>query len=593
MDIKTFLIDAILVVVKELHPELEEDKLNRLDGMNYNNLQFNFSTVIYPKLGFGKSEYINLTNRLANIIRTKETFEHFDVQTQGCSLIFVPKMTYLSEYIINNTLDVHAAQLTDTPQNVLVDYSSPNMAKDMHVGHLRSTIIGHTIANMFEAAGHTVHRINHIGDFGTAFGQIIETMREQGMLDNDEYKDTLTLLEIQNMYREGKTKYKTDSEFASRALETTTKLQNNDPEIIEIWTVLCDVTKRLNNSIYSRLGIYGLIEVGESYYQPMLSDIVAELEEKGLIETEESGLKIINTELYDNPLIVMKSDGGFTYDTTDLAAIRHRLCELQMDQIHYVVGSGQGSHFNMIFDVAKRAGWLTIQRVEHIGFGDIMEKLDNGKLVKFSSRRADGTDIRLEDLLNDGVQHAKGSIVNPEERGLSSEEITRIANVVGHSAIKYADLSTTRTQNYTFSFDRMLSLKGNTAVYLLYNYTRINSIFTKAGLNPKEIISNSQLVIEHPKEFQLAMKCMSFVYILQEAQQSLLPSKICDYMYQLSGVYSSFFTECQCVTYKTEEESTEQQIADINFSRLILCELTRRIMKCCFDILGIDTLIKM
>lgn len=497
----------------------------------------------------------------------KKNFIFFSLTKEGIKYYF--KNFFKLNNMINETIN---------KKNILVDFSSPNIAKDMHVGHLRSTIIGDTICNLFEEQGHNVYRVNHIGDFGLQFGMII-----QQLFDNyDDFKKSgITISTLQEFYATSKKSFNEDDEFRKKAYQRVVDLQSNNKKVVEAWNFIKDVSREAYEGIYNRLNVT-LDEVGESFYQSMIPSIVKELEEKNLLIVEE-GRKIIKVAGYSVPLTIVKSDGGYTYDTTDLAAIRYRLIELKMDNIYYVVDVGQSLHFNLVFEIAKMAGWLTTQDVRHIGFGLVLG--ENGK--RFRSR--DGDTVKLIDLLDGSIEKAK-EVLQTKETNLSKNESKKVITNVAYGAIKYADLSTCRTTSYKFSYDRMLSLEGNTAVYLLYAYVRISAIIRKSGdyfINSLQKINNFD--IETKEEIELCKYIFKFPDIISRVSDNLQFHVLSEYLYNLSKVFHNFFKKCRCIQYENDKKT----IKDVNYNRLLLSEMTRRVMAKCFNILNIETLEKM
>lgn len=498
------------------------------------------------------------------------------------SIIFDPTMLNLN-ILLKHVLELDDNVILNTTQKnkILVDFSSPNIAKDMHVGHLRSTIIGDSICRLFEQQGHNVLRINHIGDFGLQFGMLI-----QYIFDNypNFENDNINITDLQTFYAESKKCFDNSSEFKKKAYEKVVSLQsnsNNDNKVINAWNFIKDVSRKAYNDLYTRLDIT-LDEVGESFYQPMIPNLIEELKSKKLLELED-GRQIIRVKSVKVPLTIVKSDGGYTYDTTDLAAIRYRLVDLNVDKLYYVVDVGQSNHFKQIFEVAKTAGWLkSNQLVEHIGFGLVLNE-DNRR---FRSR--DGDTVKLVNLLDEAIQRVD-KVNNTKNRGFSEEYTELINKNIGYGAIKYADLSTTRTKDYVFSFDSMLALKGNTAPYLLYAYVRICSIIRVAG-NLFDEKKMYDIDIKEVEECELAKYILHFMSAIEKLSSDLMFHGLSAYLYELSEHFNRFFVKCRCIQF---DDDTGKQITFVNYSRLLLCAITKKIMKQCFYILGINVLDRM
>ncbi len=462
-------------------------------------------------------------------------------------------------------------------QRIIVEFSSPNIAKELHVGHLRSTIIGDCLARVFEFLGHDVLRLNHIGDWGTQFGMLITYMREHvpEVLEGKKQTDLVSLMQ---WYRASKKCFDEDPEFKKRSQLQVVKLQGGDEVALASWTMICDISRKAFQEIYQLLDVK-ITERGESFYNPFLASTVADLEKRGMV-TISDGAKCIYLEGFvgrdDTPLpmIIQKSDGGYNYDTTDMAAIRHRIEVEKADRIIIVTDAGQSLHFQMVFKAAEKAGYLDPKkvRVDHVPFGVVL----GADGTKFKTRSGDTE--KLADLLYEAVKQAK-VILHERLPELSEKELTHTAEVLGIDAVKYADLSSHRIKDYMFSYDRMLRFEGNTAAFLLYAYVRIQSIKRKVG---KEIASlKSRIVLEHPSEIDLALHLRRFGEILESVAEELLPNRLAEYLYTLAEKFHAFFRDCR-VEGTPEEDS-----------RLLLCEAAGRILHQGLQILGLKTLEKM
>jgi arginyl-tRNA synthetase len=469
-------------------------------------------------------------------------------------------------------------------QKMIVDFSSPNIAKEMHVGHLRSTIIGDSIARVLEFQGHDVLRLNHVGDWGTQFGMLITYLREV-------YPDALTtanalvLGDLVEFYRQAKVRFDQDETFKETSRQEVVRLQAGAEDSRRAWQLLCEQSRREFQLIYDDLGIK-LTERGESFYNQFLPQIVEELEKTGLL-VENQGAKCVFLEGFTNkegeplPLIVQKTDGGYNYATTDLAALRHRIETEKATRIIYVTDAGQTNHFMQFWQVAKRAGWIP-ENVElvHVAFGIV--KGEDGKKLKTRS----GETVRLRELLDEAVSDAKNDLetrIKTEGRTETQEFIDHVAEVVGLSAVKYADLSQNRTSDYIFSFDKMLSLQGNTAPYMLYAYVRIQGISRKGNIDWQQLETDIQLVLEAEEELVLAKHLLQLQVILEEVAQDLLPNRLCQYLFELSQKFNQFYEQCAVV--KAEEPQRT--------SRLALCDLTAKTLKLGLSLLGISVLERM
>ncbi len=468
---------------------------------------------------------------------------------------------------------------------VVVDFSSPNIAKEMHVGHLRSTIIGDSLARVLEFRGHRVLRLNHVGDWGTQFGMLI-THLKQVAPETLNRADAVDLGDLVAFYREAKKRFDEDEAFQATSREEVVKLQGGDPVSLKAWGLLCDQSRREFQKIYDRLDIR-LSERGESFYNPYLASVLSGLQEAGLLVTDD-GAECVFLEGVNGkdgkplPVIVRKSDGGFNYATTDLAAIRYRFA-LAPDgdgarRVIYVTDAGQANHFAGVFQVAKRANWIPEHgRLEHVPFGLVQG--EDGKKLKTRS----GDTVRLRDLLDEAVERAEADLRRRlEEEGRSEDDqfIEHVAGTVGLAAVKYADLSQNRITNYQFSFDRMLALQGNTAPYLLYAVVRIAGIARKGGDLEAEA---GMLQFSEPQEWSLVRELLKFDAVIAEVEEELLPNRLCSYLFELSQVFNRFYD--QVPVLKAEGQSLP--------SRLALCRLTADTLKSGLGLLGIATLERM
>jgi len=485
--------------------------------------------------------------------------------------------------IIQNNPRLGVEKVTE-PERVVVDFSSPNIAKEMHVGHLRSTIIGDAIARVLEFRGYDVLRLNHVGDWGTQFGMLITYLKEV-YPDALTTADVLDLGDLVSFYKQAKVRFDSDDDFKKISQQAVVKLQAGDPDNLKAWKLLCEQSRREFQVIYQLLDI-NLIERGESFYNPFLPAVVSELEDIGLL-TEDDGAKCVFLEGFSNkdgnplPLIIQKSDGGYNYATTDLAALKYRINTDQVDRIIYVTDAGQSNHFTQFFQVAKRADILTDKTtVVHVPFG--LVKGEDGKKLKTRS----GDTIRLIDLLTEAVKRSRQDIetrLAEESRQETPEFINHVAQVVGIAAIKYADLSQNRTSDYVFSYDKMLSLQGNTAPYLIYAYARIKSISREGNINYDQLGENALILLKEVTELELAKDLLKLTEVIKEVESSLLPNRLCDYLYELSKKYNKFYENCPVL--KADEP--------IKTSRLILCDLTARTLQLGLSLLGIDVLERM
>lgn len=464
-------------------------------------------------------------------------------------------------------------------KKMVIDFSSPNTAKEMHVGHLRSTIIGDSISRLFEFLGYDVLRLNHIGDWGTSFGMLIAHMKDT-QTDVLEGKKKTDLTHLVEWYRESKAKFDQDADFKKRSQLEVVELQSGNVESLKAWNIICDISRKAYQEIYDLLDIH-LVERGESFYNPFLADVVSDLEGKKLVQLSD-GAKCVFVPGFENregeplPFIIQKSDGGYNYATTDIASIRHRLSNEKGDVLFYVTDAGQQSHFAMLFETAKMAGYYdpTKTRVEHIPFGLVLGA--DGR--KFRTREGDTE--RLIDLLDTAIVHAR-KIVDERHPDMSEKEKAELAHTIGIGAIKYADLSCHRVHDYTFSYERMLKFDGNTAVFLLYCYVRVAGIKRRLGIQIDDVISKAQIKIEHHSETALGLHLAQFSEALDAMDRELLPNRLTDYLYGLAEKFNAFYRDC------TVDGSAQQD------ARLLLCEATARVMEKGLDLLGVKTVTRM
>ncbi|MER3492326.1 MAG: arginine--tRNA ligase [Mastigocladus sp. ERB_26_2] len=471
-----------------------------------------------------------------------------------------------------------------TPKREIVDFSGPNIAKEMHVGHLRSTIIGDSIARILEFRGHDVLRLNHVGDWGTQFGMLITYLREV-------YPEALTIAnaldigDLVTFYKQAKKRFDEDEAFQEQARQEVVRLQAGAADTIHAWKLLCEQSRTEFQVIYDLLDIK-VQERGESFYNPLLPKVVEDLEQAGLL-VEDQGAKCVFLEGFTNkegeplPLIVQKSDGGYNYATTDLAAIRYRIQNDHAKRIIYVTDAGQANHFAQVFQVAYKAGWVPDDvELVHVPFGLVLG--EDGK--KFKTRSGDT--VRLRDLLDEAIARACADLENrliQEGRQETEEFKANVAKVVGISAVKYADLSQNRTSNYVFSYDKMLSLKGNTAPYMLYAYVRTQGISREGNVDFEKLGTDAKILLQEDTELTLAKHLLQLDEIISDVEQDLLPNRLCEYLYQLSDKFNKFYENCPVL--KSEEP--------IRTSRLALCYLTARTLKLGLSLLGIQVLERM
>lgn len=490
------------------------------------------------------------------------------------------KLSYLETQLAKmQKSDRLAIATVDKPERAIVDFSSPNIAKEMHVGHLRSTIIGDSIARILEFQGHDVLRLNHVGDWGTQFGMLITYLREV-YPDALTKADAIAIGDLVELYRAAKKRFDEDESFKETSRNAVVELQAGEPSAKLAWQLLCEQSRREFQKIYDALNIQ-VTERGESFYNPFLSSVITDLRETGLLQ-EDRGALCVFLEGFTNkdgqplPLIVQKTDGGYNYATTDLAALRYRIREDKATRIIYVTDIGQSGHFAQVFQVAKRANWIpeTVQTI-HVPFGLVMG--DDGK--KFKTRSGDT--VALKSLLEEAITRARADIEsrNPE----ASEEFKQdVAEAVGLGAVKYADLSQNRTSNYIFSFDKMLALQGNTAPYMLYAYVRVQGIGRKGEIDFASLNVDAVKLTQEP-EIVLAKHLLQFAEAIDAVAEELFPNRLCQYLFELSQKFNQFFEQCPVL----QAEESER------ISRLSLCDITAKTLKLGLNLLGIRVLERM
>jgi arginyl-tRNA synthetase len=469
-------------------------------------------------------------------------------------------------------LGVTRAANTET---VVIDYSAPNVAKEMHVGHLRSTIIGDALVRVLEFVGHNVIRQNHLGDWGTPFGMLIEHLLSVG---EAEAANELSVGDLGRFYQEARTEFDANPDFADRARRRVVALQAGDPQTLRLWKLLVDESSSYFAAVYERLAVLlsPADQAGESMYNPMLADTMAELDRLGLL-VESDGAQCVfppgftTREGNPLPLIVRKSDGGFGYDTTDLAAIRYRLRDLGADHILYVVGAPQREHLEMIIETARLAGWLVPPaRATHVAFGSVL-----GADRKMFRTRAGGS-IRLVDLLDEAIERARRIVA--DRTTLNPDEAAAVSGAVGIGAVKYADLSNDRVKDYAFDWDRMLDFQGNTGPYLQYAHTRVRSIFGQAEARGIDVTDLAPAAEFAPAERRLALEILSFDGAVHATEASLAPHRLCTYLFDVATAFTDFYESCPIL----RADNTEQRR-----SRLFLADLTGRVLAKGLDLLGI------
>jgi arginyl-tRNA synthetase len=454
-------------------------------------------------------------------------------------------------------------------ERIVCDFSSPNIAKAMHVGHLRSTIIGDSLARLFEFLGHSVLRLNHVGDWGTQFGMLICYLKSFHP-EIIEGKKTADLESLMGWYKESKAHFDENPAFKKEAHQEVVKLQSGDPLSLAAWEQICAISRKSYEEIYALLNVE-IEERGESFYTFYLNEVVQDFQKAGLL-TVDDGAKCVFLEGFTIPIIVQKSDGGFNYATTDLAGFKYRIQKDHADRIIIVTDLGQSLHFKMVAAAAEKVGYLNPQKVrfDHVPFGVVLAP--DGK--KFKTRS--GETERLQDLLDEAIEKAKILLIEKDV-----ENLEEASHILGIGSVKYADLSCNRIKDYTFSYDRMLKFEGNTAAFILYAYVRIQSIKRKSLKDLDLLAKEKKITLSHPAEKKLALLLRQFGETLENMSEELLPNRLTDYLFHVAEAFHIFFRDCR-VQGSHEEDS-----------RLLLSEATAKILKKGLFILGIGTLDKM
>ncbi|EAA7632526.1 arginine--tRNA ligase [Salmonella enterica] len=465
-------------------------------------------------------------------------------------------------------------------QTIVVDYSAPNVAKEMHVGHLRSTIIGDAAVRTLEFLGHHVIRANHVGDWGTQFGMLIAWLEKQ----QQENAGEMALADLEGFYRDAKKHYDEDEGFAERARNYVVKLQSGDAYFREMWRKLVDITMTQNQITYDRLNVTLTRDdvMGESLYNPMLPGIVADLKAKGLA-VESEGATVVFLDEFKNKegdpmgVIIQKKDGGYLYTTTDIACAKYRYETLHADRVLYYIDSRQHQHLMQAWTIVRKAGYVPDSvPLEHHMFGMMLGK--DGKPFK---TRAGGT-VKLADLLDEALERAR-RLVAEKNPDMPADELEKLANAVGIGAVKYADLSKNRTTDYIFDWDNMLAFEGNTAPYMQYAYTRVLSVFRKAEID-EQTLASAPVIISEDREAQLAARLLQFEETLTVVAREGTPHVMCAYLYDVAGLFSGFYEHCPILSAENDT---------VRNSRLKLAQLTAKTLKLGLDTLGIETVERM
>ncbi|MEH2920807.1 arginine--tRNA ligase [Samsonia erythrinae] len=556
-------------------PAGSEAQVRQSAKAQFGDYQANGVMAVAKKLGIPPRQ---LAEKVVQLLALEGIAEKTEIAGPGFINIFLDKQWVAIQ--VENALTAPKLGLAPVePQTIVIDYSAPNVAKEMHVGHLRSTIIGDAAARTLEFLGHNVIRANHVGDWGTQFGMLIAYLEKM----QNENANEMDLSDLEAFYREAKKHYDEDAEFAERARGYVVKLQGGDEYCGQMWRKLVDITMAQNQINYERLNVTLTKDdvMGESLYNGMLPGIVADLKEKGLA-VESEGATVVFLDEYKNKegepmgVIIQKKDGGYLYTTTDIACAKYRYETLNADRVLYYIDSRQHQHLMQAWTIVRKAGYVPDSvSLEHHMFGMMLGK--DGKPFK---TRAGGT-IKLSELLDEAYDRALKLIAekNPQ---MESDELTALAKVVSIGAIKYADLSKSRTTDYVFDWDNMLAFEGNTAPYMQYAYTRVASIFKRAGIQETEL--TQPVALHDEREYALATRLLQFEETITLVAREGTPHVMCAYLYDLAGLFSGFYEHCPILNAEND---------DVRQSRLKLALLTAKTLKQGLDTLGIETVEKM
>lgn len=553
-----------------------EPQVRQSAKIQFGDYQANGMMAVAKKLGMAPRQLAEqvLTHLDLNGIASK-----VEIAGPGFINIFLDP-AFLAQHVQQALASDRLGVTQPAKQTVVVDYSAPNVAKEMHVGHLRSTIIGDAAVRTLEFLGHNVIRANHVGDWGTQFGMLIAWLEKQ----QQENAGEMALADLEGFYRDAKKHYDEDEAFAERARSYVVKLQGGDEYFREMWRKLVDITMSQNQLTYDRLNVTLTRDdvMGESLYNPMLPGIVADLKAKGLA-VESEGATVVFLDEYKNKegepmgVIIQKKDGGYLYTTTDIACAKYRYETLHADRVLYYIDSRQHQHLMQAWTIVRKAGYVPDSvPLEHHMFGMMLGK--DGKPFK---TRAGGT-VKLADLLDEALERAR-RLVAEKNPDMPADELEKLANAVGIGAVKYADLSKNRTTDYIFDWDNMLAFEGNTAPYMQYAYTRVLSVFRKAEID-ESTLANAQVIINEDREAQLAARLLQFEETLTVVAREGTPHVMCAYLYDVAGLFSGFYEHCPILSAENEE---------IRNSRLKLAQLTAKTLKLGLDTLGIETVERM
>ncbi|EDJ1926845.1 arginine--tRNA ligase [Salmonella enterica] len=553
-----------------------EPQVRQSAKVQFGDYQANGMMAVAKKLGMAPRQ---LAEQVLTHLDLSGIASKVEIAGPGFINIFL-EPAFLAEQVQQALASDRLGVSQPTRQTIVVDYSAPNVAKEMHVGHLRSTIIGDAAVRTLEFLGHHVIRANHVGDWGTQFGMLIAWLEKQ----QQENAGDMALADLEGFYRDAKKHYDEDEAFAERARNYVVKLQSGDTYFREMWRKLVNITMTQNQITYDRLNVTLTRDdvMGESLYNPMLPGIVADLKAKGLA-VESEGATVVFLDEFKNKegdpmgVIIQKKDGGYLYTTTDIACAKYRYETLHADRVLYYIDSRQHQHLMQAWTIVRKAGYVPDSvPLEHHMFGMMLGK--DGKPFK---TRAGGT-VKLADLLDEALERAR-RLVAEKNPDMSADELEKLANAVGIGAVKYADLSKNRTTDYIFDWDNMLAFEGNTAPYMQYAYTRVLSVFRKADID-EQALASAPVIISEDREAQLAARLLQFEETLTVVAREGTPHVMCAYLYDVAGLFSGFYEHCPILSAENDA---------IRNSRLKLAQLTAKTLKLGLDTLGIETVERM
>lgn len=573
------------IVPAEFHPV--DPLLRPASDEKFGDYQSNAAMGLAKKL---KTNPRELAQKIVNELNAPELIQKCEIAGPGFINITLANQAFAG--VLQNQFQSDRAGVDKNPhpKRTVIDFSSPNLAKEMHVGHLRTTITGEVLSRVIEFMGHPLERINHVGDWGTQFGMLLNYIykNEPQVVENP---DQFEVKDLESFYKAAKKAFDESEDFQNEARAKVVLLQSGDEQALKLWKAFLRESLRHCHEIYDLLDV-SLKDLGESFYNDKLADGVNELLDNG-IAVKDDGAACVFLDGYQNrdgeplPFIIQKKDGGFNYASTDIAAVRYRINEQKADRIVYVTDIRQAQHFAMLFALAEKAGWAKEVELKHIGYGMVLG--EDRKPFKTRS----GTTVRLRDLIDESVERAKKMFTENRSEAqikrvseFSEDKKNDIAQAVGIAALKYADLSHNLSSDYVFQWDKMLAMEGNTGPYMMYAYARVQSIFRKSGVDVQSL-AESQIHLEHKTERNLAKVLSQFEDVITEVEKTLKPNLLTDYLYQLAKSFSSFYDKNQGVKVLNAETT------DLKNSRLKLAALTAKVLKLGLNLLSIQTVEEM